>query len=72
MNNNNNGQTSVEYSLLLAVMMVVGLAFFRQLNDYLVANPNSLVGRVQSSFEELVGSDNNGVSLQYKRFTIRR
>lgn len=69
---NNKGQTTVEYTLILAVMIAVGVAFFRQLNDYLVANPNSLVGRVQTSFEELVGSDNNGVSLQYKRFTIRR
>lgn len=70
---NNKGQTTVEYSLLLVAMIAIGVAFFNQLNDYLVANPDSLIGKIQTSFEELVGSNNNGDDrLKYTVFTIRR
>ena len=64
------GQTMVEYILLLAVVMVISISIFKNLEEFLLSGPNSLtksyLGEFSSMFE---GGNYNG---QYKRFTIKK
>lgn len=61
------GQTSVEYILLVGVMIVLSITFFREVREYLVDNPDSLIngylGNYRSSFDNGTG---------YKRFRLNR
>jgi hypothetical protein len=68
------GQTTVEFVLLVAVISIVALGFFRQLEGYLINNPNSLVNTYLSSFSTLFGSDRagSGVNGRYKTYRLKR
>ncbi|MBY0516286.1 MAG: class III signal peptide-containing protein [Bacteriovoracaceae bacterium] len=68
------GQTSVEYILLLAVMISVSIAFFKKVDGYVVSNPDSMVNRYLSGFGNILGSSSgtNGVSGSYKTFRLPR
>ena len=69
------GQTSVEYVLLLAVMIFIAIAFFEKVNAFVVDNPDSLMNRYLGGFTRVLGSPatgNNGVDGQYKTFSLPR
>ena len=67
------GQTSVEYILMLSVVVSVGLVIFKKLEDRLVGNgANSLKTRLLGEYGEMFGGAGNGVNLRYKRFPLRR
>lgn len=70
--NNQEGQTSVEYILLLLVVVTVGFSVFKKIDEYLVSNPDSLINIYLESFKEVFGAGHSGVNLKYKRFFIRR
>ena len=61
------GQTSVEYIMLIAVIAIVSLSAFRNIEDYIISNPNGLLNgyltRLSSSFDPQRG---------YKTFILRR
>ncbi len=64
------GQTSVEYMLLVAVMITVGVSFFDRFEAYLVDNPDSFINSTLGSYSDIMGG--GGINAQYKRFSIRR
>lgn len=70
---NEKGQTSVEYVLLLVVMISLSITFFNKVNDFIIDNPDSLVNRYLGGFRNVFGSSGSaGVSAQYKRFRLPR
>lgn len=64
------GQSSVEYILLVGVMISVAVAFFGKLNDYLLDNPDSMLNSYLAGYENVFNSD--GVNASYKRFDLPR
>ncbi len=60
------GQTAVEYVMMVAVAVSLGIAVFKKLDEYLIKNPNGLVGKPLNSYRQAM--DQNG---KYKRFPIR-
>jgi hypothetical protein len=71
---NEKGQTSVEYVLLIAVMITIAVTFFGKLNEYIITNPDSVLNRYLGGFQQVLGSPdgNSGVSGSYKRFRLPR
>jgi len=72
---NQKGQTSVEYVLLLVVMISLSITFFNKITDLVVDNPDSLVNRYLGGFTNVFGSPaggTSGVSGEYKRFRLPR
>ncbi len=67
---NEKGQSSVEYILLVGVMISVAIAFFGKLNDYLIDNPDSMLNSYLSGYDNVFGSD--GVNASYKRYRLPR
>jgi hypothetical protein len=60
------GQTAVEYVMMVAVAVSLGIAVFKKLEDHLINNPNGLIGKPLNSYKQAM--DQNG---KYKRFPIR-
>lgn len=72
---NERGQSSVEYILLVGVMISIAITFFGKLNDYIINNPNSMLNSYLGGFSNVLGSPDgnaNGVSGSYKRFNLPR
>jgi len=71
---NEKGQTSVEYVLLIAVMITIAVTFFGKLNEYIITNPDSVMNRYLGGFQRILGSPDgpSGVSGSYKRFRLPR
>lgn len=72
MKKNERGQTSVEYILLMAVVVSVLSVIFPRIQAFIVSNPNSLQNTVLSGFGDTVEGLNNGFAGRYERFTLRR
>jgi len=53
----NLGQTSLEYLLLIVVSSGIGLTFFKKAEDFLLKNPNSLIGKHIRGLEQQLSSD---------------
>jgi hypothetical protein len=64
---NQRGQTSVEYILLLSVMITLSITFFGKVEEFVLTNPDSMVNRYLGSYRQLFG-----VNGSYKTFSIRR
>lgn len=47
------GQTSVEYLLMLAVSVGLGITFFKKFEGYLVTNPNSYMNIQMEYYKRL-------------------
>lgn len=47
------GQTSVEYILMLSVVVSMGVAFFKQFKAYLIENPDSYIKTHLKLYEKL-------------------
>jgi len=69
---NEKGQTSVEYILLIVVIVSIMTNVFRQLEGYMVDGPNSLQSKLIKSFSSNAQGSNTEFSGQYKYFVIRR
>ncbi len=67
---NEKGQTSVEYILLVGVMISIAITFFGKLNEYLLDNPDSMLNSYLAGYDNVFGSD--GVNATYKRFNLPR
>lgn len=64
---NQKGQTSVEYILLVGVMIVVSITFFKKVREYLLTNPDSVINTYLGGYESSFNSGNG-----YKRFRLNR
>jgi len=63
------GQTSMEYLLMLAVSIGLGMTFMKKVQEYLVDNPNSYINNYLNSYKEIFSSGSPG---GYKRYRIPR
>ena len=61
------GQTSVEYILLVGVMIVISITFFTKVREYMLTNPDSIINRYLSGFESSFGNGRG-----FKRFRLNR
>lgn len=66
---NEDGQTMVEYILLLLVVVSILVGVMRNIEEYLVTNPNSMMNTYLGQFQTVFDGDSN---LKYKRFRIPR
>lgn len=69
---NEKGQTTVEYILLIAVIVGIMLSVFQQLEEYLVTGPNSLQNKFIGSFQKNISGRNSSFEGKYKYFRVRR
>ena len=69
---NEKGQTSIEYILLLAVIMGIMSNLLPRIREYMIENPNSLQNTVLGGFGNTLEGFNNGFDGKYQRFTLRR
>lgn len=53
------GQTAVEYILLIVVAVSMGLLFMKKMDQYLIKNPNGLIGGPLNKFRESLGTPEN-------------
>ena len=53
---NKKGQTAIEYLLVLTVSLTIGIIFTKKMKDYLIENPNSVIGKqlniLKSQFDQ--------------------
>jgi hypothetical protein len=63
------GQTSVEYILLVSVMIFMSVTFFKKVEEHLLTNPDSMINRYLGAYR---GSMGGGINASYKTFSIRR
>ena len=54
------GQTSIEYMLIIVVMALIGIAFLRKMDEYVVKNPNGLIGKPLKEFQNKLNEDPQG------------
>ena len=66
------GQTSVEYILLVAVVVVIMQSIFTQLNDLILNDTDSIQNRYLNSYKEIFSGDSSNGSKNFKRFQIVR
>ncbi len=62
------GQTAVEYLLLMAVSVSLGLTFFKKMDEYIIKNPNGLIGKPLKTFQRELGTPEG----RYKTFPLRK
>lgn len=66
------GQTSVEYILMIVVVVVVASSVFEKLEGYLISNPDSLKNRYLGGYSNMFSGSNGSFQGQYKFFSIRK
>ena len=66
------GQTMVEYVLLIAFVAIITVGVFKKINDYLINNPDSFQNKYMDTYKKVLQGDNSSFSGQYKHFYIRR
>lgn len=66
------GQTSVEYILLIVVVVAIATSLFNQLEGYLISNPDSLKNQYLGGYSQMFSGSNGSFQGEYKRFTVRR
>ncbi len=65
------GQTSVEYILLISMVAIISLGLFKNLEKYIISNPDSMLNSYLDSLALTFGAGGSG-EYQYKRFVLRR
>lgn len=65
------GQTSVEYILLISVVAIVSASLFKNLEEYIISNPDSLMSNYINGLNASFGQNGSG-EFTYKRFVLRR
>lgn len=69
---NENGQTSMEYILMIVVIVAVASSLFSKIEGYLISNPDSFKNQYLGEYKDMFGGAGNGYDGQYKHFTIKR
>lgn len=64
------GQTMVEYTLLVVVVVSVMTSLFVKLEDSLINNPNSIQNRYLGQFSSVFGGQAQGGEASYRYFRI--
>jgi Flp pilus assembly pilin Flp len=59
------GQTAIEYILLVAIMAMIAVAFFKAIERYMVSNPNSFLSNQLNYYRRFLGQDP-----KFERFRI--
>ncbi len=67
---NQTGQTAVEYLLVTAVSITLGITFTKKVSGILVDNPNSFIGGYIRRYDQLLNNDRGG--RPYKTFQVQR
>lgn len=62
------GQTAMEYMLILVVAITIGIAFKQKMEEFLLDNPNSFVTRSINGFKSKFQSDSSG---RFKKFPMQ-
>jgi Flp pilus assembly pilin Flp len=62
------GQTAIEYLLMVVVAVGLGITLFNRLDEYLIKNPNGMIAKPLNQFKNLLNSDTTG---RYRRFPLR-
>ena len=62
------GQTSVEYMLILVVAITIGMAFKQKMEEFMISNPNSFISRQSNAISAGLQEDSSG---RYRRFSLR-
>jgi hypothetical protein len=68
MRNSQEGQTAVEYLLMVVVAVGLGITLFNRLDEYLIKNPNGMIAKPLKHFKNLINTDSTG---RYRRFPLR-
>ena len=66
------GQTSVEYILMIVVVIFVSTSVFKKIEEYVVSNPDSFINGYLNAYRQGFGGGNGGFTGAYKYFTVRR
>lgn len=68
------GQASVEYILLIIVMISLSITFFHKVEGYILTNPDSMLNKYFGVYLQTMGASDSGsgISGQYKRFSMGR
>lgn len=61
------GQTAVEYLLLIVVSVSLGLTFLKKMDEYVINNPQGLIGGPLNQFKTQLNQDPTG---RYRTFPI--
>ncbi len=61
------GQTAVEYLLLILVCASLGITFFKKMDEYVISNPQGLIGGPINQFKTQLNQDPTG---RYRTFPI--
>lgn len=61
------GQTAVEYLLLIVVSVSLGLTFLKKMDEYVLSNPQGLIGGPLNQFKTQLNQDPTG---RYRTFPI--
>lgn len=65
------GQTAVEYLLVTAVSISLGILFTKKASKLLVDDENSFIQAYITRYNKLLGNDKS-VGRRYSRFTLQR
>jgi len=60
------GQTSVEYLLMISVAVSLGITVFNKMNEYLIKNPDGMIGRPLKQFKDKFSADPAGRYRYYR------
>lgn len=60
------GQTAVEYCLMIAMAVGLGITTFKKLNEYLIDNPNGMINGPIRNFQQRLGADDQGMYRRYQ------
>jgi Flp pilus assembly pilin Flp len=66
------GQTSVEYILLIVVAVSIGMLFMKRMNEYVINNPKGIIGGPLTKFTKAINQDPSGRFRTYQLPTSRR
>ncbi len=60
------GQTSLEYMLMLAVSISLGMVFMKKMSTYFLENPNSFLVKSLNQYKIILGKPED----RYKTFRV--
>lgn len=69
---NQAGQTSVEYILMILVVVSVATSVFGKLEEYLITGPKSIKNQYLGVYKNMFSGSNGSFTGSYKWFTIKK
>lgn len=69
---NEDGQTSMEYILMIVVVVAIASSLFSKIEGYLISNPDSFKNQYLGEYKDMFGGPDGAYNGQYKHFTIKR